>query len=108
MRVEEGTRALEATGEAMHRVTSHHHQAIDAPGRGLRVTARSVDDDLPEAVESTGPEWVLGVQWHPEADPRSRVIAALVRAARNTGGEDVDREEGGDFPTPAAHQDERS
>jgi len=25
---------------------------------------------------------VLGVQWHPEADERSRVIAALVNAAR--------------------------
>ena len=24
---------------------------------------------------------MLGVQWHPEADERSRVIAALVRAA---------------------------
>ena len=51
VRVEEGSRAFEATGEVVHRVVSHHHQAIDAPGRGLRVTARAVDDDLPEAVE---------------------------------------------------------
>jgi putative glutamine amidotransferase len=81
--VEPGTRAMEATGEAVHRVASHHHQAIDAVGPGLRVTARAAGDGLPEAVESEGPGWVLGVQWHPEADPRSPVIAALVGAARD-------------------------
>jgi putative glutamine amidotransferase len=79
--VEEGSRALEATGERVHRVASHHHQAIDAVGDGLRVTARAADDGLPEAVENDGDGWVLGVQWHPEADAHSRVIAALVRAA---------------------------
>ena len=81
--VEPGTRAMEATGEAVHRVVSHHHQAIDALGEGLRVTARAADDGLPEAVESEGPGWVLAVQWHPEADPDSPVIAALVGAARD-------------------------
>jgi putative glutamine amidotransferase len=101
--VEEGSRAIEATGEALHRVASHHHQAIDAIGEGLRVTARAVGDGLPEAVESNGPGWLLGVQWHPEADSGSRVIAALVAAA-----ERGDREEGGDLPIPAARHDERS
>ena len=81
--VEEGTRAMEATGEAVHRVASHHHQAIDAPGAGLRISARAAEDGLPEAVETEGPGWVLGVQWHPEADPDSPVIAALVGAARD-------------------------
>lgn len=81
--VEPGTRAMEATGEAVHRVASHHHQAIDSLGPGLRVTARASGDGLPEAVESEGPGWVLGVQWHPEADPQSPVIAALVGAARD-------------------------
>ncbi len=108
VRVDPGSRALDATGEPLHRVASHHHQAIDVAGQGLRVSARAAGDDLPEAVESTGPGWVLGVQWHPEADPGSRVIEALVRAARGPGSEDVDREEGGDFPIPAAHHDERS
>lgn len=108
VRVDVGSRALEATGERVHQVVSHHHQAIDLPAPGLRVTARAVEDGLPEAVESDGAGWVLGVQWHPEADPESGVIAALVRAARTAYGEDVDREEGGDFPIPAAHQDERS
>ncbi len=87
VRVDAGSRALEATGAVAHRVASHHHQAIDVLGRGLRVSARAVGDDLPEAVESEGPGWVLGVQWHPEADPGSRVIGALVRAATARRGE---------------------
>ena len=96
--VEAGSRARAATGESPHRVASHHHQAIDHLGEALAITARS-EDDLVEAVESTGPGWVLGVQWHPEADPDSGVIAALVDEARRRR-EDVDREEGGGLLDP--------
>ncbi len=38
-------------------------------------------DDLPEAIESPSHRFALGVQWHPEADERSRLIAALVEEA---------------------------
>ena len=103
-----GSRALDAAGGSPHRVVSHHHQAVGDLGEGLHVTARAVGDDLPEAIEGDGPGWVLGVQWHPEADPDSGVIAALVRAAREKRREDVDRGEGGDPSIPAAHRDERS
>jgi hypothetical protein len=48
------------------------------------------------------------VQWHPEADPGSNVIAALVGAAREHRREGVDRGEGGGSSTLAAHRDERS
>ena len=41
----------------------------------------STVDDLPEAIELPAPAWVLGVQWHPEADPTSTVVKALVQAA---------------------------
>jgi putative glutamine amidotransferase len=47
------------------------------------VTGVSVLDELPEAVEDPRRKFVLGVQWHPEADERSRVIAALVDEARD-------------------------
>lgn len=97
--VDPGSRALEATGESPHRVASHHHQGIAALGGGLRVTARA-PDDLPEAIESIRGGWVLGVQWHPEADPESGVIAALVNEARRSRREDVDREEGGGLLDP--------
>jgi len=46
------------------------------------VTGYSTLDELPEAIEAPGCRFVLGVQWHPEADERSRVIGALVNQAR--------------------------
>ena len=33
-------------------------------------------------IELPGRHFVLGVQWHPEADQGSTVVGALVRAAR--------------------------
>ena len=51
-------------------VNSSHHQAIGIAGDGLRVVARSTEDGVVEAVESTadgvGGPFILGVQWHPE------------------------------------------
>jgi putative glutamine amidotransferase len=47
-------------------INSSHHQAIDQPGRNLRVTAQASDGTI-EGVEWTGDSnWVVGVQWHPE------------------------------------------
>jgi putative glutamine amidotransferase len=48
----------------------------------LAATGWSVNDDLVEAVELPDHPFVLGVLWHPEEDERSRVVAALVDAAR--------------------------
>lgn len=73
--------AAQAAGELVHNTKSHHHQGVAEIGRGLTVTGVSVIDDLPEAIELPGQRFVLGVQWHPEADERSRVIGALVQAA---------------------------
>ncbi len=38
-------------------------------------------DGLPEAIEMPEKRFVLGVQWHPEADETSRVVGALVSEA---------------------------
>lgn len=82
VQVTAGTLAAAVVGEPEHRVFSHHHQAVDRVGEGLRVTGRS-DDGVVEVLERDGPGgFLLGVQWHPEADPDSPVIAALVMAAR--------------------------
>lgn len=109
--LDEGSRARASAGESPHSVVSHHHQAIARLGEGLRVTGRAEGDGLPEAIEAEGPSWALGVQWHPEADPESRVIAGLVAAARGRverRREGADRGEGGHSPIPAARRDERS
>jgi putative glutamine amidotransferase len=85
----EGSLAAGAAGEAMHATLSHHHQGVDCLGAGLVVSGSSTLDELPEAIELPGRRFVLGVQWHPEADAQSNVIAAFVAAARaGSGGAD--------------------
>jgi len=60
-------------------VNSLHHQAVDRPAPGLRVSARAPDGTA-EAVESDDGR-VLGVQWHPEllAEPAVHEHAPLFR-----------------------------
>jgi putative glutamine amidotransferase len=77
-----GSLAARAAGEERHGTKSHHHQGVAALGSGLTVTGYSALDEYPEAIEAPGHRFVLGVQWHPEADERSRVIGALVEEAR--------------------------
>ena len=82
VRLAEGSLAARATGEHLHATKSHHHQGVDALGDGFVVTGWSAIDDLPEAIERPGRRFALGVQWHPEVDETSRLIAALVEEAR--------------------------
>lgn len=83
VQVLEGTLAASVIGAGSHGTKSHHHQGVDRLGEGLLVSARSaLGDELVEAVELPGRSFVLGVQWHPEADPSSPVIGGLVTAAR--------------------------
>ncbi|MGC9221037.1 MAG: gamma-glutamyl-gamma-aminobutyrate hydrolase family protein [Solirubrobacteraceae bacterium] len=78
-----GSLAAQAATSSLTVAKSHHHQAIDRLGSGLVITGRSALDDLPEAVEMPGKAFVLGVQWHPEVDPDSHIIAALVDKVRS-------------------------
>ena len=82
VRLESGSLAARAVGEELHTAKSHHHQGVAEIGEGLHVSGVAVLDDLPEAIEADGPAFCLGVQWHPEADERSRVVGTLVQAAR--------------------------
>ena len=71
-----------AAGETVHATKSHHHQGVDCLGAGLVISGVSaLEDDLAEAIEMPDKSFVLGVQWHPEADEESTVIGALVAAA---------------------------
>ena len=76
-----GSLAARAAREEQHATKSHHHQGVDRIGDGLRVTGWATIDDLPEAIEEPRNRFALGVQWHPEADERSRLIEALVEEA---------------------------
>jgi putative glutamine amidotransferase len=78
----------EASGKLEIAVNSSHHQSADVIGDGLRVVARSPQDNVIEAVEGTSPDhFVLAVQWHPERsvdddEPSRAIFRALVEAAR--------------------------
>jgi putative glutamine amidotransferase len=76
-----GTLAMRVIDAPRHATKSHHHQGVDRVGEGLRVSAISAVDGLAEAIELPDRSFVLGVQWHPEADPMSPVIGGLVQAA---------------------------
>ena len=77
-----GSLAARAVGEQAHIARCHHHQAVRDLGAGLVITGRAESDGVTEAIELTDGSWVLGVQWHPEADDRTRLFGALVEAAR--------------------------
>ena len=67
-------------------VPTHHHQAVDLLGDGLKAVAWEEDGTI-EAVEAGPSEldgftgFVLGVQWHPEQGSDPRLFTALVSAA---------------------------
>jgi putative glutamine amidotransferase len=86
VRLAPGSQAARAAGERVHATKSHHHQGVDRLGEGLTVSGWAEMDDLPEAIEAPDRRFALGVQWHPEADELSKVIAALIDEARVTAG----------------------
>jgi putative glutamine amidotransferase len=58
-------------GDGELRVNSMHHMAIDEVAPGFTVSARCPDGVI-EAIESTMSDWfVMGTQFHPEADTAS-------------------------------------
>ncbi|MFC5338426.1 gamma-glutamyl-gamma-aminobutyrate hydrolase family protein [Leucobacter denitrificans] len=81
--ISEGTALAEILGESRIDARVSHHQAVDALGEGLRVSAHA-DDGVIEGIEATG-GWVVGVQWHPEeknSDPAqlNRLLEGFVLA----------------------------
>jgi len=68
-------------------VNSHHHQALEKLGEGLKASAWS-SDGLIEAIEDTREgRWALGVQWHPELGWESdrlsgAIFDSFLKAAR--------------------------
>jgi putative glutamine amidotransferase len=86
-----GSLAARAAGETQHATKSHHHQGVDRLGEGLQISGSSTMDGLPEAIEMPDRRFVLGVQWHPEADETSRVVGALVAQATEHMRERVER-----------------
>jgi putative glutamine amidotransferase len=49
-------------------VNSHHHQAIETVGEGLRATAWTADGLIEALEDQRIDRWARGVQWHPEIE----------------------------------------
>lgn len=81
VRLEPGSLAARAVGVDALTVKSYHHQGVRQLGHGLRATGWANGDGIVEAIEDPGRRFLLGVQWHPEEDEASRLIAALVEEA---------------------------
>ena len=83
-----GLVAAELERDGFCAVNSRHHQAINALGDGLRVSARSVDGVI-EAVERPASRFCVAVQWHPEnfwASGRFQgLFAGFLAAAEQSG-----------------------
>ncbi|GHE76515.1 gamma-glutamyl-gamma-aminobutyrate hydrolase [Amycolatopsis deserti] len=76
------------SGSGVQVVNSHHHQGVDALGQGAVVSAWSLPDRLPEAIEFPSCQYALGVQWHPEVDHLQHALTAFVAVAARPARED--------------------
>jgi putative glutamine amidotransferase len=75
--IEPGSRLRQIVGDRVLPVNSMHHQGIRTLGTGLKATAFA-PDGLIEALETEGDNYVMAVQWHPEAlADRDEKMAAL-------------------------------
>ncbi|WP_320045308.1 gamma-glutamyl-gamma-aminobutyrate hydrolase family protein [uncultured Desulfobacter sp.] len=63
VRFDPGSRLYRLFGESI-RINSRHHQSIDAPGKGIRITAWAPDGVVEGAEHESLP--IDLVQWHPE------------------------------------------
>lgn len=85
------TRLAAIFGVGQHAVNSRHHQAVDRLGAHVRVSAKSVGDEIVEALERPDKTFAVAVQWHPEDQVRKdatqlKLFRALGEAAEKRGG----------------------
>ncbi len=86
IRTAPGSLLEQLTDGAAMRVTSTHHQAVRKVGDGLKAVGWA-SDGLVEALEGTGEDYLLTVQWHPEnrymhEQHAMALFQGLVNAAR--------------------------
>jgi putative glutamine amidotransferase len=83
VRLEPGSLAAEAAATERLEVRSHHHQGIGRLGAGLIATGWAEPGETVESIELPRADggWTLGILWHTEEEPGSRVMSAFCAAA---------------------------
>ncbi len=81
-------------GDESALVNSHHHQAIETVGEGLRATAWTADGLIEALEDQRTDRWAYGVQWHPEIDWEQdafseNLFESFIEAARQFAGQSV-------------------
>lgn len=71
-----GSKLASILGVQQLRVNALHHQAVHEPGKNIVIVAREFND-VPQAIESTAHDYVIGVQWHPEYLPQHKIQRRL-------------------------------
>jgi len=66
VQLDKGSLLESIAGSERIQVNSYHHQSLKEVPSDFKVTAVA-SDGIVEAIESTDEQFVLGVQWHPEA-----------------------------------------
>lgn len=83
--IEPGSRLHEILGATERLVNALHHQSVNRTGRDLKIVAHDTHG-IVQAIEATGPTFMVGVQWHPEflvfQLGQVRLFKRLVAAAR--------------------------
>jgi putative glutamine amidotransferase len=79
VRVVKNTRLYGIVNSAAINTNSSHHQGIDKLGKGLQASAFS-SDGLIEAIEHSDFDFLIGVQWHPEATIKREHSRRLFKA----------------------------
>jgi putative glutamine amidotransferase len=67
VRIAPKTRLREILGRDAIEVNSFHHQAVENPGEGIVVSARSEGDGVIEGIELPDRQFAVGVQRHPQS-----------------------------------------
>lgn len=79
IKINKDSKLSSMTDESQLAVNSAHHQSVNTPGQGLKISAKS-SKGVVESVEDAGAKFILGVQWHPEQQLEKNLNQKLFKA----------------------------
>jgi putative glutamine amidotransferase len=85
--IDEKSKLANIIGETKTRVNSLHHQAIDGLAAGLEIVATSSDGVIEAVEHKSYPNFLLGIQWHPESmastnDKMNQIFREFIKSVK--------------------------